>query len=127
MGGNIGELIAKAIEEEYEDLDDKLEDLSKEICDNAANTLKKTSPRSVGRKKRKNGRYANGWVSEKAPGRLSNGYVVHNKKHYRRTHLLEKGHQNRDGTRTAAIVHIKPVEEMAIKEFEEKVIKRLEG
>ena len=32
------------------------------------------------------------------------------------THLLEKGHANRDGGRTKAYPHIKPAEEEAVKE-----------
>jgi hypothetical protein len=47
---------------------------------------------------------------------------------YRLTHLLEKGHMTRDGTsRTNAYPHWKPAEEKAIKEFEENLVKGIEG
>lgn len=56
-----------------------------------------------------------------------NGYtvsvVVHNRKHYRLTHLLEKGHALRQGGRTKAFPHIAPAEEQAEKTFMEKVKK----
>jgi len=48
--------------------------------------------------------------------------VVHNKEHYRLTHLLEFGHANRNGTRTQPIPHIRATED----KYREKFIKELE-
>ena len=39
------------------------------------------------------------------------GYTVFNKKHYQLTHLLEYGHQSRNGGRVRAFSHIAPVNE----------------
>lgn len=68
------------------------------------------------------GDYAKGWAKKK----VNTSVVVHNKTDYQLTHLLEKGHVNRDGSRSEKFVHIAPVEEHMIKNFEnevEKVIK----
>ena len=69
------------------------------------------------------GDYARSWAKKK----VNSAVVVHNKEEYRLTHLLEKGHLTRDGkTRSNKFVHIAPVEEKMIADFEkymERVIK----
>lgn len=52
--------------------------------------------------------------------------TVHNKNHYRLTHLLEKGHALVGGGRTRAFPHILPVAEDAEKELLENIKKRIE-
>ena len=47
-------------------------------------------------------------------------------KEYRLTHLLERGHLTRDGrTRSKSFIHIAPVEQKAIKDFEQELKKEL--
>lgn len=61
-------------------------------------------------------RYGSGWTYTRE-GKRAIRFVVHNKKYYRLTHLLEKGHRiiRHDGTdtgkRTDAKPHIAPVSE----------------
>lgn len=49
--------------------------------------------------------------------------TIHNEKHYRLTHLLEKGHALVNGGRTRAFPHIAPVAEKAEKELFENIKK----
>lgn len=78
--------------------------------------LRTTSPKD-------RGDYAKSWTISKVKGRPGEPmkYIVHNKEHYRLTHLLEYGHAKRGGGRTKAIKHIEPAEQKAIREFTEKV------
>lgn len=91
----------------------------------AVRKLKDTSPKRPGR-----GNYARSWSvrKERGAGGIYNA-VVHNVKHYRLTHLLEKGHviRNKYGTfgRTAPREHIKPVELWAQSELPEAIERRL--
>lgn len=53
--------------------------------------------------------------------------TVHNKEHYRLTHLLEKGHALIGGGRTRAFPHILPVAKEAEDELVENIKKRIEN
>lgn len=86
--------------------------------------LKNTSPRRTGD-------YAKSWrVKKQKNGNGIEGAVVHNKDHYRLTHLLENGHviRNAKGTygRTRGIKHIAPVEEWANGELVETIERSIE-
>lgn len=74
--------------------------------------LKATSPGLTGE-------YRFGWAKKK----VNSSMVIHNKTDYQLTHLLEKGHVNRDGSRSKKFVHIAPVEAHVIKNFEDEVEK----
>ncbi|MBQ1294602.1 MAG: HK97 gp10 family phage protein [Clostridiales bacterium] len=69
-------------------------------------------------------KYDKGWAKRaetmktKEKGILA---IVYNAKHYRLTHLLEKGHALVGGGRTQAFPHIAPVEQQC----EEKLIKNI--
>lgn len=80
------------------------------------------------------GEYAKSWVTEKIPaGLLGVERDVHNKEHYRLTHLLENGHVSRNGTKRTfgfvkAYPHIRPVNDWAKTEIVNRVkegIKRI--
>ena len=111
-------LDVKEILNEY--AEDIQEGMSKEAISNskqAVADLKKTSP-----KRPRSGKYARGWTVNTKKGRGQINCTVWNAKEWRLTHLLEKGHINRDGkTRTRAIPHIKPVEKKYVNEYEKNV------
>lgn len=103
-----------------EEIQDVVDKETKKVAMEGAKTLRSNSPK-------KSGEYAQGWKSRKTPY----GYRIHNAKKPGLTHLLENGHliRNKWGTygRTRPIKHIKPVEEWAKSEFEERVKKGIEG
>lgn len=94
-----------------------IEDAAEKSAKFAVQELKKTSPKGD------RGDYRKGWrLKRDYSGRRGVIFIVHNATDYRLTHLLEKGHATADGTGTvAAKVHIKPVEEKAVKMFLELV------
>lgn len=71
------------------------------------------------------GQYAKGWKSKVEKDRLGAHGVIYNSKLPGLPHLLEHGHANRGGGRTPGKAHIKPVEDMINKQFEEKVVKAI--
>lgn len=84
------------------------------VSKNGAEKLKATSPKRTGK-------YARGWKVKTIKG---NGFIeceIHNATNWQLTHLLEKPHLKRNGGYTMPKVHIKPVEESCISQFERDV------
>lgn len=112
MAIKIGDL-AKTVMKELDDygvaVGLEVEKVSKEVAEDTAKTLNKTSPKLTGD-------YAASWTyGTGETKRTKHTMVVHaDKPEYALTHLLEKGHQKRGGGRTKAIVHIAPAEEEKI-------------
>lgn len=92
-----------------------------EVAKEAAKKLRSTSPKG------RTGRYAKSWAVKQEKGRMQVLATVYAKAPgYRQAHLLEHGHAKRGGGRVSAIEHIKPVEEWAINEAEDRIIEGLE-
>lgn len=70
-------------------------------------------------------KYSKGWQVKNNSGKNFATSIIHQNQRkgmYRLTHLLEYGHETRNGkTRTRAFKHIKPVEEYVVKQFEKEV------
>lgn len=84
-----------------------------ETAREAANMLKQGGPYTE-----RTGKYTKGWTSGAGQSRTSaitglTGQSVYNKKEYRLAHLLEFGHQSRNGGRVGAYSHIETVNEQA--------------
>ncbi|MFD2705458.1 HK97 gp10 family phage protein [Salibacterium lacus] len=108
--------ISQALSEYTDEVTEELDEAKKKVAKESAKTLKRTSPSLTGD-------YAKGWRAKK----VGNAWVVHNKTDYQLTHLLEKGHAKRGGGRVPAQPHIRPVEQEAIEEFENRIERAIRG
>lgn len=95
---------------------EKVQEIAEKMARDGAAELKVKSPRDTGD-------YAESWTYKQVKLTRGRGvkFVVHNKDHYRLTHLLEKSHALRNGGRTTAQPHIKPVEQQMIQDFEDEL------
>lgn len=119
MSTNLTVEIMDALDEWNADFQKMVDGVMKKTAKEAVEQLSQNSSKRTGD-------YAAGWKMK--TNKKSMSYVVYNKDHYRLTHLLENGHVNRDGSRTPAQKHIKPVEEWSVREVEtgiEKGAKRI--
>ena len=96
--------------EEYEGVTvDNMKRAVDKAASKAVRDLKSSSPKRTGA-------YSKSWASKSV--KKSNAWAyektVYNKKHYRLTHLLEKGHKKVSGGMVAARPHIAKVEQEVI-------------
>lgn len=113
--------IAKALEDYEDDILEVVEEVSNKIGKEAVEEVKQKSPK-------KRGNYAKGWTLKKDKrGKGKYSVKIHNKTDYQLTHLLEFGHATRNGGRTKAIPHIRPVEQKYVKEYEQELKRKLGG
>lgn len=120
---NLSSEIFKYLNNYKEDIEDDVIETVDEITKKARDELKNTSPRGIGSRTNP---YYRGWsikLSKKRTGEYHK--VIWNKTNYQLTHLLEFGHVTRNGGRTKAIPHIRPVEEKYNVEFVDNLKKRI--
>lgn len=98
----------------------------KEAAREATKTLKKGGPY-----KNRTGKYARDWTTGQRERSKSvievQGYTVYNKENYQLTHLLEHGHQSRNGGRVKEFAHIAPVNEQIGEMIVSKIESKLRG
>lgn len=113
--------VEKILTEYGDNVQENLGDIVKQMSKKGAQTLRSQSRGAFGG----TGKYAKGWTSTAQTGRLSAQGTIYNQSLPGLPHLLEHGHANRGGGRTAGRAHIAPVEEALIREFEQKVKSKL--
>lgn len=101
------------------DIQNSITKAAEQVAKSGADKLKSSSPKRTG--KYATGKYAKGWrvKTTKSKGEVSS--IIHNATDYQLTHLLEHPHLKRNGDLTTPKVHIKPVEESCIKQYETQV------
>ena len=126
--------MSKAINEILDKYGDEVYKVMEECIDTVAEEAKNKLKEVNHFRYEASGAYASSWVNEKLQGKpLTVSRAVHNVKHYRLTHLLEKGHVVRNGTsrnngkqRTDAFPHIAPVNDWVNQELVQMVERKLE-
>ena len=119
----LNKVVMDYLKDYKEDIDEEVVEVVDEVTRKAKDELKQTSPRGQGSRTNP---YYKGWavkLSKKRTGVYHK--VIWNRTNYQLTHLLEFGHANRNGGRTRAIPHIRPVEEKYNVEFVDKLEKRI--
>ena len=119
----LSKVLQDYLENYREDIQEDVEEVTDKVTKEARDELKQTSPKG---KIARNPKYYKGW-SIKISKRGATKYhkVIWNKTNYQLTHLLEFGHATRNGERTTAIPHIRPVEEKYKVEFVDLVEERI--
>lgn len=124
---NLDEEIKKQLENFNTEVMNAVNESFQETTEEAAEMLKRGGPYQE-----KTGKYTKDWTAEQRGNRASavtglNGYSVYNKKHYQLTHLLEHGHQSRNGGRVKEFSHIAPVNEQLSELATGKIESKLRG
>lgn len=112
--------LAEAIGKE---LGDYFDDITEDVKNAVEVTTRECVAEIKQRSPKRTGAYRRSWTAtEMFNRRGSIRFTVHNKKHYRLTHLLEDGHAKKNGGRVEGTPHIAPAEQNA----EKNLIKRIE-
>lgn len=123
---SLDEEIKKALEDYNVEVVRVTNESIKETAKEAAKMLKNGGPY-----KNRTGAYAKDWTAgqrEKTKSVIQvQGYTVYNKDHFRLTHLLEYGHQSRNGGRVKEFAHIAPVNDQMGEMVANKIESKLRG
>lgn len=112
--------IADILDEYSNDIQEAITERTIKVAKQGADDLKANSPKRTGD-------YKKGWRVKTTKGKGFVSCIIHNATNYQLTHLLEKPHLKRNGGLTTPKVHIAPVEEKSIKQYEQEVINVIEN
>lgn len=111
------------------EVNEELYDIAKQVAKECVEDVKASSPVNVKHTSHR-GSYKKGWRMDIEKGYGTVEATIYNKTDYQLTHLLERPHLNRTGTRKVipkSEGHISRAEQTAIKEFERKLEMRLKN
>ncbi len=114
------EALMDELESYSQEVADETKEAAKDVAEECRKEIQERSPVRDGGPHP--GRYKKGWKAEVVHEDHANiRVVVHNKKDYRLTHLLENGHAKVNGGRVEGVSHIAPAEQHASEKFLKKV------
>lgn len=117
---NLQSEVMKYLTDYVEDIEEGVKETTDSISKEAVKEIKQKSPKRQGTRKKP---YWKGWTKKKDSKGRRYTIKIYNKTNYQLTHLLENGHATRNGGRTRAQPHIKPVEEKYNKLYEQEIKK----
>ena len=112
--------IADILDEYSSEIQEAITERAIKVAKQGASDLKANSPKRTGD-------YKKSWRVKTTKGKGFVSCIIHNAIDYQLTHLLEKPHLKRNGGLTTPKVHIAPVEEKSIKQYEQEVINVVEN
>lgn len=113
--------INKIMTEYSEEVTRSVDSAAKEVAQAGVKALRAAARADF----RGSGKYAKGWKVTAEGDYLHTSYILHNASLPGLPHLLEYGHAKQNGGRVPGRVHIKPVEEKIIADFEKLIEKSL--
>lgn len=119
---NLSKEITKVMKDFVNATEEVVDKAIKETAKDAVEELRNANPPGSGQYGSWK-EYNQSWkvMQTKSDKRYHRKATIHNEKHYRLTHLLEKGHALVNGGRTRAFPHIGKVDEKAQKELIESI------
>jgi hypothetical protein len=117
----LGAEIKKILDEYEGDITRNIPEITEKIGKKGALALRNSSKSAVNGNK-----YWKGWKSTIFRERMVSTAIIHNAKLPGLPHLLEHGHAKVGGGRVAGRVHIAPVEEKLIDQYEKEIINEIE-
>ena len=116
----LADSIRDILEEYGDEVKGSLDEITKKIAQKGQQAIKNES------KSKFNGKRSwKGWKVDLQVGRLDTKATIYNESLPGLPHLLEYGHAKRGGGRVQGTVHIAPVEEQLVNEFEKQVRSKL--
>lgn len=117
----LGAAVAEILNEYAGEITKNIPEITERVGKTGVQALKNSTKATV-----KGNKYWKGWKDEFERNRFGATVTLYNAKLPGLPHLLEHGHAKQNGGRTAPKVHIAPVEEKLIDEFERTIENEIE-